>query len=41
MIKAWTEVAWNDYLYWQEHDKKIAQRINQLVLDIERNGYKK
>ncbi len=40
MIKAWTEVAWNDYLYWQQADKKILRRINLLILDIERNGYK-
>ncbi len=39
MIKAWTEIGWNDYLYWQQTDKKILRKINQLLLDIDRNGY--
>ena len=34
-----TEDAWEDYLYWQIRDKKILKRINQLLQDIERNGY--
>lgn len=28
-----------DYLYWQNQDKKTLKRINQLLLDIDRNGY--
>ena len=36
--KIWSDDAWNDYLYWQTHDKKILKRINQLIKDIERNG---
>lgn len=39
MIKIWDEVAWNDYLYWQTQDKKTLKRINQLIKDIERNGF--
>ncbi|MGN1346648.1 MAG: Txe/YoeB family addiction module toxin [Eubacteriales bacterium] len=34
-----TEQAWQDYLYWQTQDKKTLKRINQLLEDIERNGY--
>lgn len=34
-----TEDAWEDYLYWQTQDKKMLKRINQLLQDIERNGY--
>ncbi|MBP3666112.1 MAG: Txe/YoeB family addiction module toxin [Clostridia bacterium] len=26
-------------MYWQTRDKKILKRINQLLQDIERNGY--
>ncbi|MBQ8186456.1 MAG: Txe/YoeB family addiction module toxin [Clostridia bacterium] len=33
------EQAWQDYLYWQTQDKKTLKRINQLLEDIERNGY--
>jgi toxin YoeB len=31
--------AWEEYLYWQSQDKKTLRRINQLLRDIERNGY--
>ena len=32
------ERAWEEYLYWQETDKKILKRINLLLKDIIRNG---
>ena len=32
------ERAWEDYLFWQETDKKILKRINLLLKDIIRNG---
>ena len=39
MIKLWQDDAWEDYLYWQAYDKNILKRINNLIKDIERNGY--
>ena len=33
------ERAWEDYLYWQETDKKTLRRINLLLRDVLRNGY--
>lgn len=39
MIKAWTDDAWGDYLWWQEHDKKTLRRINMLIRDIERSPF--
>jgi len=30
--------AWDEYLYWQNQDKKILQRINQLIKSIVRDG---
>lgn len=39
MEKLWTDRAWNDYIYWQTQDKKTLKRVNQLIRDIERNGY--
>jgi toxin YoeB len=33
---AWTDRAWNEYLHWQKHDKKILKRINELIRDIKR-----
>ncbi len=39
MNKIWQDEAWEDYLYWQTQDKKTLKRINQLLKDIDRNGY--
>ena len=39
MIKVWSDHAWEDYVYWQTQDKKILKRINQLIKDIDKNGY--
>ena len=39
MRKIWDEDAWEDYLYWQTQDRKTLKRINQLLQDIDRNGY--
>ena len=33
-------LAWDQYLYWQEADKKILQRINDLVKDTLRSPFK-
>ena len=30
--------AWEEYLEWQEENKKIFKRINALIKDIQRNG---
>ncbi|MEY8320342.1 Txe/YoeB family addiction module toxin [Lachnospiraceae bacterium 46-61] len=39
MNKLWQDEAWEDYIYWQAQDKKTLKRINQLLQDINRNGY--
>jgi len=28
--------AWEDYLYWQQHDRKILKKVNSLLEDISR-----
>lgn len=33
-----TDTGWNQYTDWQEHDKKIVKRINQLLKSIDRDG---
>ena len=38
--KVFHQIAWEDYLYWLEQDKKILKRINLLIKDIERSPYK-
>ncbi|MDP3261076.1 MAG: Txe/YoeB family addiction module toxin [Thermodesulfovibrionales bacterium] len=35
-----SENAWEDYLYWQNTDKQILKRINELIKDIQKNKYK-
>jgi toxin YoeB len=32
-------VAWDEYLYWQQQDKKTMKRINQLLKDISRDPF--
>lgn len=39
MIRAFSEQAWEDYVYWQTQNKKTLKRINLLLTDIARNGY--
>lgn len=36
MILSWAETAWEDYLYWQQTDKKVLRRINTLIKEIKR-----
>ncbi len=31
--------AWDDYLYWQQNDKKTLKRINQLLKAIQRTPF--
>jgi toxin YoeB len=31
--------AWQDYLYWQETDKKTVKKINELIKDIARSPF--
>lgn len=39
MKLVFSEHAWEDYLFWQRADKKILQRINQLIKDIQRSPF--
>ncbi len=32
-----TVQAWEDYLYWQEHDKQLLKKLNQLLKDCQRD----
>ena len=34
MKLVFSEQAWEDYLYWQKIDKKLVQRINDLIKEI-------
>ena len=37
---AFTESAWNDYIWIQEHDRKLLKRINLLIRDATRTPLK-
>ena len=32
------ELAWEQYQYWQNQDKKFIKKLNKLLTDIDRNG---
>jgi toxin YoeB len=36
---SWDNEAWEDYVFWQEHDKKMLKRINRLITDTLRNPF--
>ena len=38
MNKVFTNTAWKEYQYWQNENRQILKRINELIKDIERNG---
>jgi toxin YoeB len=30
--------SWNEYCFWEEHDKRTLKKIKELIQDIDRNG---
>lgn len=36
MKLVWHPDAWDEYVNWQAHDRKILKRINTLIKDIQR-----
>jgi toxin YoeB len=40
MILSWSTEAWEDYLFWQQTDKKTLKRINDLIKAIQREPFK-
>ena len=39
MKTIFAEQAWEDYLHWQETDKKVIQRIHALIKDAQRSPF--
>lgn len=31
--------AWEDYLYWQKQDKRMVERINKLIKEVQREPF--
>jgi toxin YoeB len=36
----WTDEAWEDYVHWQETDRDVLRRINELLKDARRSPFK-
>lgn len=39
MNVSFTEIAWEDYTYWQSTNRKLAKKINELIKDIKRTPF--
>lgn len=39
MILSWDKDAWEDYLYWQQTDKAVLRRINELIKECLRTPF--
>jgi len=38
MQKLWNDLAWEEYIAWQNQDRKTLRKINKLISEIERSG---
>lgn len=39
MIVTFLDEGWEDYLYWQQQDKKTLKKINDLIKEINRTPF--
>ena len=39
MIISFHPQAWDDYLHWQQYDKAILKKVNNLIRDIGRDPF--
>ena len=39
MKLVFAELAWEDYLHWQQQDRKMVDRINKLIREIQREPF--
>lgn len=39
MAIKFTDHAWEDYLHWQQHDKTLLKRLNELIKAVQRDPY--
>lgn len=35
-----TQEAWEDYLYWQQNDEKIVEKVNELIRNCCRDPFR-
>lgn len=36
MLLSWTQHGWDDYLFWQQNDRRTLKRLNVLIKDMMR-----
>ena len=39
MKLVFAELAWEDYLHWQQQDRKMVDRINKLIRETQREPF--
>lgn len=39
MKKVWEDSAWDDYLYWQNTDRNMLKKVNELIKSCERTPF--
>ena len=39
MKLVFAEAAWDDYLYFQQHDRRMVERINKLIQETQREPF--
>jgi len=40
MLTAFTDHAWQEYIYWQDNDPETLEKINELIKEIKRDPFK-
>ena len=40
MKLGFTETAWRDYLWFQQHNQKMLRRVNDLIRDTQRDPFR-
>ena len=39
MKLTFSDEAWEDYLHWQKQDRKMVERINKLIKEVQRDPF--
>ncbi|MDZ4280382.1 MAG: Txe/YoeB family addiction module toxin [Hydrogenophaga sp.] len=39
MKLVFADEAWEDYVYWQRQDRKLVERINKLIAEVQRDPF--
>lgn len=39
MKLVFADEAWDDYLFWQKQDRKMVDRINKLIQEVQRDPF--